>query len=111
MASSTLFGISLTHYAISAIGAFVLYALLRTNGRTILRFIGHGSEDWRNRAYVQVADAILFVLVGSMVATIFTDPTTPQQALAAGLGWTGLLSPFGQGRTPRTGSSESGVSG
>ena len=37
------------------------------------------------------AELIIFVVVGCILAIGVVDPTTPAQALTAGLGWTGLL--------------------
>jgi len=34
---------------------------------------------------------VIFCLIGAVIGTILTEPTNAQQALAAGLGWTGLL--------------------
>jgi hypothetical protein len=34
---------------------------------------------------------LVFIVVGTVTCMILTQPANPQQAFAAGLGWTGLL--------------------
>ena len=38
-----------------------------------------------------IAELIIFVVLGCILAIGVVQPTTPAQALTAGLGWTGLL--------------------
>jgi len=43
-------------------------------------------ESWRY--WIQLA---VFLTLGTLVALVFTNPTTPAQGLASGLGWTALI--------------------
>lgn len=89
-----IFGIELAHYVVCAIGAFLLYFKLQTEGKEVIRFSAVIKKDWKEKPAAVIIDAVAFTVLGSLIAGIITQPTTPQQALAAGLGWTGLLSAF-----------------
>ena len=84
--------IPIEHYAVCWSGAIVLYFKLRSDGRSVMEFLPHINPKWKKSVGLRIIDILLFSLVGALIGTIFTEPTTPQQALAAGLGWTGLLS-------------------
>ena len=76
----------------SAIGAMALYAKLGREKRRIYLLSGViDMTAWTpfRRSCVEV---VLFVSVGAFVSIGITDPTTPTQAIAAGMSWTGLLS-------------------
>jgi len=57
-----------------------------------MEFLPHINPKWKGSTITRIIDMLLFTVVGAFIGTIFTQPTTAQQALAAGLGWTGLLS-------------------
>lgn len=44
-----------------------------------------------DRAWRKRVEAVTFVVVGTIVGIGVVEPTTAAQAIAAGLGWTGLL--------------------
>jgi hypothetical protein len=75
----------------TALGVFLLYARW---GRSGLRYYVprdlldtfHLSEDRKSQV-----ELVVFMMVGTLVATACVEPQTARQAIAAGLGWTGLL--------------------
>jgi len=56
-----------------------------------LEFVAHIFPKLKDSPVATVIDVVLFAVFGSLFATTFTQPESAQQALAAGLGWTGLL--------------------
>jgi hypothetical protein len=78
-------------YFYSALGVFVLASRWGHDGlrlfvpRALIETF-HLDED-RN---TQIEFAI-FIIVGAVIGVVASDPVTARQAVAAGLGWTGLL--------------------
>ena len=81
-------------YIDAAIGAAILWAKL---GKTNRRVYGLSdvvemliSENWPRVR--MISEFVIFLLIGTYVSVALFDPSTGGQALAAGLGWTGLAS-------------------
>lgn len=75
----------------TSIGSFVLYCKLKTEERPIIEFMVHLAPHW-NSTWKPFIEAIIFLVIGSIVAYGLVHPTTIPQAISAGLGWTGLVS-------------------
>lgn len=88
----TVLEVPLEIYIVCWGGAIVLYFKLKSDGRPPMEFLPHIKDSWRESPTLKGLDILIFSVVGAFVATIFTQPDNAQQALAAGLGWTGLLS-------------------
>ena len=86
--------IEFQHYIISGVGAITLYFKLKSSGKDVIQFLPHFKSSWAEAPFARLIDALLFTLIGALIGTILTQPETPQQALAAGLGWTGLINSF-----------------
>lgn len=76
------------------LGAVVYWARSGRGGRRSVRLLPLRSltqlipsAEWR-----EAVDFAIFVAMGYLVVWLLVDPNTPQQAFAAGAGWTGLLS-------------------
>lgn len=90
----SVFGIGFEYYIACGIGVFVLYFKLLSDGKGVMRFLPHIKKGWARKPWPRFIDAMIFVIVGAIVAALLTQPNNYQQALAAGLGLTGLLSGF-----------------
>jgi len=44
----------------------------------------------------KIFDTVVFAFCGAIFVSIFVQPSTVQQAIAAGLGWTGLVGAIGR---------------
>jgi len=86
-----MFEIAFQYYLLCGVGAFVLHFKLKTAGRVVIEFLPHINERWRDSTLAKFLDAILFTAVGALIGTVLTHPINPQQAIVAGLGWTGLV--------------------
>ena len=86
-----LFGIEWTCYLLCGIGAFVLFFKLQQKGPPIFEVIGYINPSWRGNPICRFLEAVLFSLLGAIIGTVITHPSNAQQAIVAGLGWTGLL--------------------
>lgn len=86
------FGIIWSYYLLCGIGAFVLFFKLQKKGSPIFEVIGYLNPKWADSPFCRFFEALLFAVLGAIIGTIITQPGNPQQAIAAGLGWTGLLS-------------------
>jgi hypothetical protein len=75
----------------AAVGAFVLYCKLRSEEHRTIEFIPHLAPRWKSR-WRPACEAVTFSLIGGFVSYALVQPATLPQALAAGLGWTGLVS-------------------
>jgi hypothetical protein len=79
------------NYLFTALGVFLLYARWGKAGlryyvpRDLLDTL-HLSDDRKTQI-----ELVVFMLIGTVVATACVEPQTARQAIAAGLGWTGLL--------------------
>ncbi len=79
-------------HAYAAVGALLLWSKLGKRGREV-----YGLSDFlrlfglSNKIRL-VTEPIVFVRIGAFLAVIFIQPNTAAQAVAAGMGWTGLIS-------------------
>ena len=90
----TLFGTGLELFALCGAGAAVLYFRQKTSGHAVVGFLVHINGRFARTTNGKLLEAALFTMVGALVSGVLTQPSNPPQALAAGLGWTGLLSSF-----------------
>lgn len=90
--STQFFEIEKSYYVLCGIGAFVLFFKLQKKGRPVFEVIGHIFPEWSSSPCCRVLEAAIFVFLGAIIGTLIAQPGNPQQAIAAGLGWTGLLS-------------------
>jgi hypothetical protein len=86
-----LFGIEWSHYLLCGIGAFVFFFKLQHKGSPIFEVIGYINPRWKDHPICRFPEAVLFSVLGTIIGTIITHPSNAQQAIAAGLGWTGIL--------------------
>jgi hypothetical protein len=86
------FGIDAWYYFFCFVAAFVLFFKLHKDGEPPFAVIGHINPSWKDSPWGRFWEAIIFALLGAVVGTLITVPASPAQAIAAGLGWTGLLS-------------------
>ena len=95
-------------YGFTAIGVIVLFSKSAGPGTRpyVLASITDKvfrSEDPGWLLLKEFTEFVIFVVLGVLIAVGLTHPSTSQQAIAAGLGWTGLLT---QQRSVRTGSGQ-----
>ena len=88
----TISGIWIGFMVICWVSSLVLYFHLVSNNRPILRLLPLIHEDWKEKPLAMVLDALIVTIVGAVIGTIITHPVNFQQAVATGLGWTGLMS-------------------
>jgi hypothetical protein len=86
-----LFGIDSAYYFLTGIGAFVLFFRLEKNNVRTFEVVGYINPKWKPHPLCRFSEAIIFCVLGAIVGTAITHPINPQQAIFAGLGWTGLL--------------------
>jgi hypothetical protein len=87
----------LPEFSAAKIGCTALGALILWNmkGRSNLK--AYGISRLTNLIPVKykrarvLTELILFLMLGTALAILLADPSTPRQAFAAGLGWTGLV--------------------
>jgi uncharacterized membrane protein YbjE (DUF340 family) len=91
-AALTIAGIRIGFMVICWVSSLVLYFHLVSNNRPILRLLPLLNKDWKGKPLAIVLDALIVTVVGAVIGTIITNPVNAQQAIATGLGWTGLLS-------------------
>lgn len=61
-----------------------------------MQLLPHFNEAWGKSTCGKISDFLIITLLGAIIATIVTKPVSPAQAIAAGLGWTGLISAKGK---------------
>lgn len=76
----------------AGVGAVILWGKLGKRGREV-----YGLSDllkrWGLNERMRLAiEPAIFVLLGAVLAVVFVQPSTVAQAVAAGVGWTGLVS-------------------
>ena len=91
MEKIVIFDISGAYYFLCFVSAFVLFFRLHKDGEPPFAVIGHINPAWGESPWGKFAEAMLFALFGAVIGTVITVPTSPAQAISAGLGWTGLL--------------------
>lgn len=85
-------GIAISYYLICFVAAFALYFKLHEKGNPPVRVVAHINPGWADSGWGRFFEAVIFAILGAILGTLLTSPATPAQAVAAGLGWTGLLS-------------------
>ncbi|MDY6988451.1 MAG: hypothetical protein SWQ30_10380 [Thermodesulfobacteriota bacterium] len=88
----TILDIELSYYVVCGIAALVLFFRLQNVGQPVIEIVKYVNPKWGDSTGGRIVDALLFASFGAVIGTLVTQPTNPQQAVAAGLGWTGLLS-------------------
>jgi len=86
-----LFGIRYSFYILSAISSFVLFFILHQRGKIVFEVLGYINPNWKNNSWCRFFEAIIFAILGALLATVFVQPSNEQQAIFAGMGWTGLF--------------------
>jgi len=84
-------------WLVATFSTFMLYWINRLQGRQPISLFEIFNVDVRSaeaRAGVIMADMLISSALGAILAVLLTTPTTPQQAVAAGLGLTGLISVY-----------------
>lgn len=77
----------LIHYIFAVFGAGTAHALtLHKDYQGTVNFLRKLFPDRKDTFYFRV-DAILSIIIGSIIGYVLTQPTSPNQALIAGLGW------------------------
>lgn len=76
----------------SALGAGVAHFFALTNRSTSIKILPHFKQSWAVHPVGVLIEAIILISVGAIVGGLFTSPCTAQQAVIAGVGWTGALS-------------------
>ncbi len=94
MIPEKIFNINISYYVASWVGAILLYFKMKTEGKAVIEFLPHLFGNEITSPVGKIAEVLIFSIIGAIIATILTIPSNPQQAIAAGLGWTGLLSAF-----------------
>lgn len=84
--------IDISYYLICFVAAFALYFKLHEKGNPPVRVVAHINPIWADSGWGRFSEAVIFAALGAIIGTLLTSPATPAQAVAAGLGWTGLLS-------------------
>jgi hypothetical protein len=86
-------GVALQLPFFAFVGAFVLYVLNRLQNKipfSLFNALGI-KVDSEARPWTILWDMIISSIIGAIVVVPLTSPTTTAQALAAGLGMTGIL--------------------
>lgn len=81
------------------LGAFVLYVMNRLNNKqpfSLLTALNLDTTSSNAKPKVILWDMVLSCGLGALLVLPMTSPSSPTQAVAAGLGLTGLLSAFGK---------------
>lgn len=78
------------NFAIASVGSFILQAFFIAQGRPIVSFVRPLTGKW-NKPSAKLANAIAFSLVGGLVGYLVFEPTSPRQAILAGLAWFGFV--------------------
>ncbi|WP_444911071.1 hypothetical protein [Microbulbifer sp. PAAF003] len=86
------FNIEAGHYFLCFVAAFVLFFKLHKEGQPPFAVLGYIHPQAAGSPVGKFIEAILFAALGALIGTVLTVPSSPAQAIAAGLGWTGLLS-------------------
>ena len=88
-----MFNVPLAYYIGCWLGALALYfKQLNINKTKVMQFLQIINKNWEGQPLAVVLDAIIFSTIGTILGIGFTQPINLQQAIAAGIGWTGLLS-------------------
>ena len=80
-----------TNIFYTAIGVFFIWASWGT-GRLSVKYLNSTlatfglSSNW-----LMVVEFLVAMVMGVVIAIAFVNPQTPQQAIAAGMGWTSLV--------------------
>jgi len=74
-----------------AVGCVLAFAKLGKEQRRIYALSEIVGKMGLQPSYRLILELTIFVLLGSLVAWAIVQPMSPAQAVAAGLGWTGIL--------------------
>ena len=77
--------------AFTAIGVFVLWATWGTGGLSVKHLNTALSQLGIPSSWLFLVEFGVTMVSGVVVAIAFVEPETAQQAIAAGMGWTGLV--------------------
>jgi hypothetical protein len=91
-----IFDIKYSFYLLGAISSFVLFFYLQKHGKVVFEVLGYINPKWKNKPWCRFFEVLIFTTLGSMLAIILIEPSNPQQAIFAGLGWTGILNGIGK---------------
>ncbi len=89
------FGIEYSYFLLSGAGALVLFFKMQSGrSKPGISILGYIHPPLESNPFGRVLEALLFASLGALLGTIIAQPVNPQQAIAAGLGWTGLIGSF-----------------
>ena len=89
------FGIEPSYYFLCGAGALVLFFKMQSGrSKPVISILGYIHPPLVDNPLGRVLEAILFALLGALLGTLIAQPINPQQAIVAGLGWTGLIGSF-----------------
>lgn len=74
----------------AAVGATILWAKMRRSKRDIYGLTEITKQYIPNEKVRIIVELAIFLIIGCLVSVGVINPSTPAQAFAAGLGWTGL---------------------
>jgi len=101
----------LMHWSLVGYSALGVLVLASRQGHEGLRIWVPGklisTFKWHDNRNTQV-EFVVFIVIGSLIGIVVGGPDTPRQAVAAGLGWTGLLTVPNSPASKRRGKNESG---
>ena len=79
-------------HAYAAVGALLLWGKLGKQGREAYGLSDVLKRFGLNEKLRLAIEPVMFVALGAFLAVVFVQPITVAQAVAAGVGWTGLVS-------------------
>ena len=74
-----------------AVGVIVLWSKTSKTQRNVYGLTAVVEMIFSNERVRGVVELIVFLTIGCIISHGIVAPTTPAQAVAAGLGWTGLM--------------------
>ena len=75
----------------TAVGVFVLWASWGKGGLSV-KYLNAALAQWGvPQNWLMLVEFVVTMAVGAIVAVVLVDPQTARQAIAAGMGWTGLV--------------------
>lgn len=77
--------------AFTLIGVFLLWASWGKGGLSVKYLSAALAKRGLPPGWLALVDFTLTMIIGVIVTIVFVDPQTAQQAVAAGMGWTGLI--------------------
>jgi hypothetical protein len=74
-----------------AVGVIVLWCKTSKANRSIYGLSPIFALIFRNERVKSIVELIVFLTIGCLISMGLVVPSTPAQAVAAGLGWTGFM--------------------